>query len=133
MEGPPTLVGETLNNAKYSKQAGVITRCINYIFQKLESSDLEYIVKVSHLELYNEELSDLLNPSNSESLKLFEDPSHQISVQGLSEINVYNSEDIFNILQESWKARASAPTLLNHNSRYELSFYFFDCIAWLTN
>jgi hypothetical protein len=119
MEGPPTLPGETLNNAKNSQHAGVITRCINYIFKKLESSDMEYIVKVSHLELYNEELFDLLNPANSESLKLFEDPSKvsTVSVNGLSEINVYNSEDIFNILQESWKARATAPTLLNHNSR----------------
>jgi hypothetical protein len=120
MEGPPTLPGESLNNSKYSQQAGVITRCVNYIFQKLESSDAEYIVKVSHLELYNEDLFDLLNPSNSESLKLFEDPSKvtSVSVHGLTEITVYNSADIFNILQESWKARTSAPTLLNHNSRY---------------
>lgn len=55
--------------------AGIIPRAIHQIFTTLESSDTEYSVRVSFLELYNEELIDLLGTGNenTQQLKLFED------------------------------------------------------------
>lgn len=50
--------GEELSSA-----AGVIPRAIQQIFQQLEAADGgEYTIKCSYLELYNEELIDLLAP-----------------------------------------------------------------------
>jgi kinesin family protein 11 len=49
-----------------SPQAGVIPRSIKQIFEMIESTNMDSTVKVSFLELYNEELTDLLS---------FEDPS----------------------------------------------------------
>lgn len=46
-----------------SAAAGVIPRAIQQIFQQLEATDGgEYTIKCSYLELYNEELIDLLAP-----------------------------------------------------------------------
>jgi len=44
----------------HGPHAGVIPRSINHIFDVLESSGTDYTVSVSFLELYNEELIDLL-------------------------------------------------------------------------
>ncbi len=46
-----------------SAAAGVIPRAIQQIFHQLEATDGgEYTIKCSYLELYNEELIDLLAP-----------------------------------------------------------------------
>lgn len=44
-------------------EAGLIPRCIDHIFTCLKAFDSEsYAVKVSFMEIYNEELTDLLFP-----------------------------------------------------------------------
>jgi len=55
----------------------MITRSVNIIFETLSKSGDEYSVKVliSHLEIYNEELCDLLNPDNK-NLKIYEERDH---------------------------------------------------------
>ena len=97
---------------------GIISRAINTIFEHLSKSSDEYSVKVSHLELYNEELYDLLDPDNK-GLKILEDPANpnaSITVRGLTESNVYNPRDIFNVLEKSWLERTTAETKLNKES-----------------
>ena len=56
--------------------AGIIPRSLHQIFEKLPESGAEFSVKVSFLEIYNEELFDLLSPGEdvSERLHLFDDP-----------------------------------------------------------
>lgn len=53
---------------------GIVPRCIVDLFDKLESraqeeTDFTYEIAVSFLELYNEELIDLLNPATSQKRK----------------------------------------------------------------
>ena len=43
-------------------EAGVIPRAVKQIFDTLEGQNAEYSVKVTFLELYNEEITDLLAP-----------------------------------------------------------------------
>lgn len=64
--------------------AGIIPRTLHQIFEKLTDNGTEFSVKVSLLEIYNEELFDLLNSSSdvSERLQLFDDPRNKVS-QGL--------------------------------------------------
>lgn len=47
--------------------AGIIPRTLHQIFEKLTDNGTELSVKVSLLEIYNEELFDLLNPSSDVS------------------------------------------------------------------
>lgn len=62
--------------------AGIIPRTLHQIFEKLSKNGTEFSVKVSLLEIYNEELFDLLNPSDdvSERLQLFDDPRNKVSM-----------------------------------------------------
>jgi kinesin family protein 11 len=115
-----TMEGLTGLNAtqrwKNNQHAGIISRAVHHIFESLEKSGTEYCVKVSHLELYNEELFDLLNPDNK-NLKIYED-TKGVQVHDLEERLVYNPQEIFEILELSWQERKTAETKLNKNSRY---------------
>ena len=61
--------------------AGIIPRTLHQIFEKLSDNGTEFSVKVSLLEIYNEELFDLLNPSSdvSERLQMFDDPRNKVT------------------------------------------------------
>ncbi|RRT78375.1 hypothetical protein B296_00001650 [Ensete ventricosum] len=50
--------------------AGVIPRAVKQIFDTLESQNAEYSVKVTFLELYNEEITDLLAPEELSKITL---------------------------------------------------------------
>lgn len=86
-----------IQGGKLSSSAGVIPRAINRIFEVLKSSDSDHNVRVSFLELYNEELTDLWG-SNEEArstrLKLMEDKSGGVNVNGLEECIVENAAQI---------------------------------------
>lgn len=49
-------------NGQLPPEAGVIPRAVKQFFDTLESQNAEYSVKVTFLELYNEETTDLLAP-----------------------------------------------------------------------
>ena len=51
----------------------IIPRSVHYIFDALEASEEEFSVRVSFLQLYNEELKDLLDPDTDKKLRLMED------------------------------------------------------------
>ncbi|KAH6927203.1 hypothetical protein HPB50_000835 [Hyalomma asiaticum] len=99
--------------------AGIIPRTLQQLFEELQSQDLEFTIKVSFLELYNEELFDLLSAHEDTSrLKIYEDSSRKGSViiQGLEEITVHSREEVFFILQKGAAKRQTAATLLNATS-----------------
>ena len=101
-----------------SEVAGVIPRAISQIFQHLDSINSEYTVKCSFLELYNEETTDLLAVGESKSnqkLRMLEDKSG-VNVQGLEEIIVKSSTDIYTLLDRGSAKRRTAETLLNKQS-----------------
>ncbi len=90
------------------KHAGVISRSIHQIFTYLEAHCTEYTVRVSHLELYNEELHDLLGDSltigkpstgpDPNKLRLYDGQDSGVHVHGLEWRNVTNAEDVIQIL-----------------------------------
>ena len=50
---------------------GIIPRAVRKIFEHLEANSKEYSVRVSYLELYNEELADLMT-NEQKNLRIFE-------------------------------------------------------------
>ncbi|KAL8185743.1 UNVERIFIED_CONTAM: hypothetical protein K2H54_057450 [Gekko kuhli] len=81
-----TMEGERSPNEEYTWEedplADVIPRTLHQIFEKLGESGAEFSLKVSLLEIYNEELFDLLNPSPDvgEKLQMFDDPHNKRGV-----------------------------------------------------
>lgn len=99
-------------------QSGMIPRAVNQIFRSLEHNiDIEYSVKVSHMELYNEELIDLLATIDdkvpAKPLKMLEHPRDGVAVHNLEEVPVTSADAIFKILRKSNKRRTTAATKLN--------------------
>eukprot|EP00041_Stephanoeca_diplocostata_P036746 m.1352773 g.1352773 ORF g.1352773 m.1352773 type:complete len:1030 (+) comp24927_c0_seq6:103-3192(+) len=102
--------------------AGMIPRALHHLFEKLEECEgVESAVKVSFLEIYNEEIFDLLGHDALEDgkrLRLFEDANRKGSViiNGLEEVSVYSKHDVFDILTRGAERRRTAETKMNKAS-----------------
>lgn len=101
--------------------AGMIPRCLSHLFDELQLlENQQYTVRVNFLELYNEELFDLLIDDNdaSSKIKLYEDVTKKGSViiHGLEEITVHSKAEIYKILEKGSVRRRTAATMLNSNS-----------------
>ena len=77
------------------------------MFEKLATTENEYSVRVSFLEIYNEELFDLLSTAtctadDSKKLRLFEDNRSKGSVviQGLEEVTVNSKEKVYEVMKQ---------------------------------
>ncbi|KAL3531852.1 hypothetical protein ACH5RR_005373 [Cinchona calisaya] len=106
-------------------EAGVIPRAVRQIFDSLEAQNADYNIKVTFLELYNEEITDLLATEDfSKSLEerqkrpisLMEDGKGCVVVRGLEEEAVYSANEIYNLLERGAARRRTADTLLNKRS-----------------
>ncbi|KAG7167829.1 kinesin-like protein KIF11-like [Homarus americanus] len=106
--------------------AGIIPRCVNHLFDELRIQKLEFTMRVSFLELYNEELFDLLSAHDDMSkLRLYEDSSRKGSciIQGLEEVLVRSKSDVYSVLEKGSTKRQTAATLMNaHSSRSHTVF-----------
>ncbi|KAJ0972722.1 hypothetical protein J5N97_020681 [Dioscorea zingiberensis] len=113
--------------------AGVIPRAVKQIFDTLESQNAEYSVKVTFLELYNEEITDLLAPEElskialeekqKKPLPLMEDGKGGVLVRGLEEEIVTSADEIFSLLERGSAKRRTAETLLNKQSSRSHSLF----------
>ncbi|KAG5043914.1 hypothetical protein JHK87_007829 [Glycine soja] len=120
-------------NGELPTGAGVIPRAVKQIFDTLESQNAEYSVKVTFLELYNEEITDLLAPEElskasleekqKKQLPLMEDGKGGVLVRGLEEEIVTSAGEIFTLLERGSSKRRTAETLLNKQSSRSHSLF----------
>lgn len=105
--------------------AGVIPRAVRHIFDILEARKADYSMKVTFLELYNEDITDLLSledhsrfPEGRQKrpITLMEDGKGGAVIRGLEEIVVYSPSDIYNLLEHGSARRRTADTALNKQS-----------------
>jgi len=96
---------------------GIIPRALHQIFTQLQQqTEVEFSIRVSFLELYNEELFDLLGSSiDPLKLRIYEDNSKKGSViiSGLEEVVVRDKDEVYSILQRGTAKRQTAATLMN--------------------
>ncbi|XP_034231608.1 kinesin-like protein KIF11-A [Thrips palmi] len=100
-------------------RAGLIPRAVCALFDELRVLQVEYTVRISLLELYNEELYDLLSPDEvPPKLRLFDDVAKKGSViiQGLQEVMVHNQSQVLDELRKGSAKRQVAATLMNAQS-----------------
>ncbi|KAH7854811.1 hypothetical protein Vadar_018028 [Vaccinium darrowii] len=120
-------------NGELPQEAGVIPRAVKQIFDTLEGQNAEYSVKVTFLELYNEEITDLLAPEEitrvpvedrqKKQLPLMEDGKGGVLVRGLEEEIVTSASEIFTLLERGSAKRRTAETLLNKQSSRSHSLF----------
>lgn len=101
----------------HGRNAGIIPRTIRQLFQELKQRDPENHVMVSMLELYNEELRDLLCFSDEpKPLNIFEDGTGVV-VQGIKEHAITSVERGLEMMKSGVKKRMTASTNINDKSR----------------
>ena len=78
---------------------GIMFQTLKELFMKIRDYkiDRNYNIRVSFLEIYNEQIRDLIMVS-SDVLDLREDPMKGVQVAGLSEIEVDTPEEILDLL-----------------------------------
>jgi len=107
--------------------SGIIPRALAQLFDELRvQQEAEFSVRVSFLELYNEEIFDLLSAADDITrLRLYEDSARKGSViiQGLEEVQVHSKREVYQILEKGSAKRQTAATLMNaHSSRSHTVF-----------
>ena len=102
-------------------QAGIVPRICRSIFERIGASDdssVSFKVETSMLEIYNERVRDLFNPTNAppNGLKVREHPKTGPYVEGMSSLLVDSYEAINRLMEEGTKARTIASTKMNETS-----------------
>ncbi|CAO2640689.1 Chromosome-associated kinesin KIF4 [Lemmus lemmus] len=103
---------------EHESTIGVIPRVIQLFFKEInKKSDFELTLKVSYLEIYNEEILDLLCPSHEKTqINIREDPKEGIKLVGLTEKTVLVASDTVDCLERGNNSRTVASTAMNSQS-----------------
>ena len=95
-------------------EEGIAIKACDYLFKKLSNKYFEddFIIKVSYIEIYNENVIDLLN-NESSSLMIIEDPNKGVYCQNIKEYTINNCLELKKIISQGNKRRTMAPTNQN--------------------
>lgn len=121
--GKTYTMGTADNDSQDPNSEGLIPRFVCDLFDNLENfsrnETLESNVKVSFLEIYGEDVYDLLSDSRSVdrlSLPVRESDNGLVFVQNLQEVTVSSSGEALNALASGSKNRITASTNMNAGS-----------------
>uniref|UniRef100_A0A7S2RPP3 Kinesin-like protein n=2 Tax=Mucochytrium quahogii TaxID=96639 RepID=A0A7S2RPP3_9STRA len=111
-----TSTGKTYTMQGTSERPGVIPRSVHDVFSYVnQANDREFLLRVAYLEVYNESINDLLNPTST-NLKVFEDKKQGPRIQGLEEKIVVAPEQVFALISAGESQRHIGCTDYNTQS-----------------
>ncbi|KAM6230515.1 kinesin-like protein KIF27 [Porphyrio hochstetteri] len=111
-------------------EKGIIPRAIQELFQLIsEKPNIDFHVKVSYIEVYKEELRDLLELETSvKDLRIREDEKGNTVIVGAKEFHVKCADEVISLLESGNAARHTYTTHLNeHSSRSHAIFTISIC------
>ncbi|GLT63701.1 hypothetical protein SLA2020_362450 [Shorea laevis] len=128
-----TMIGEIQDlEVKPSPHQGMIPRIFEFLFARIQAEEeirrdekLKYNCKCSFLEIYNEQITDLLDPSST-NLQIREEVKKGVYVENLSEFEVQTVNDILKLLAQGSLNRKVAATNMNRES--SRSHSVFTCV-----
>ena len=96
-------------------QKGIMPRSFEDIFKRIEgdSEQTQFLIRASYLEIYNEEIRDLLSKNPRNRLDLHEKPDSGVYVRDLSYFAVKSVEEINDVLKIGMKNRSVGSTNMN--------------------
>nr|BAA88837.1 kinesin like protein [Caenorhabditis elegans] len=106
------------------EQRGVIYKCIDHIFEHMAAShNQEYLVRASYLEIYQEELRDLLEAESNKKLEIKERPDGGVYVKDLTSKLTRTVGEIHEVMIRGNGHRSVGRTNMNeHSSRSHAIF-----------
>ena len=113
-----TGAGKTYTMMGPPDNRGVNLRALNELFRltREKNDEWDFLIVVSYLEIYNEQIKDLLVKKGQEiKLDVRQGPQGNF-VPDLTEVNVKSLEDVENLINTGDKARTMASTAMNASS-----------------
>lgn len=114
-----TMLGPSESDNFTHNMRGVIPRSFEYLFflinREIEKADKSFLCKCSFIEIYNEQIFDLLD-SASASLFLRENMKKGVFVDGAVEKVVTSAAEAYQVLSMGWRNRRVASTSMNRES-----------------
>jgi len=106
---------------------GIIPRAVRHIFGFIDAADKEikFLVRCSYLEIYNENILDLLGTKskNDNHLQIKEDPNKGIFVKDLTTVIVKSVPELERMLFAGMKNRKVGETAMNKDSSRSHSIF----------
>ncbi|KAJ8563848.1 hypothetical protein ON010_g7499 [Phytophthora cinnamomi] len=109
--------GKSFSMVGYGSDKGIIPKASEVIFERIEgnTSEITFKVEASMMEIYNERVKDLFNPS-SDNLKVRDHPSQGPYAEGLIRSAVSSYLEIDRLMNAGILARTTASTNMNATS-----------------
>ncbi|KAI3746631.1 hypothetical protein L6452_09069 [Arctium lappa] len=128
-----TMLGDIDGGSRrHSVNSGMTPRVFEYLFTRIQKDrearreeKIQYTCKCSFLEIYNEQILDLLDPSST-NLQIREDTKKGVYVDNLTEVEVTSARDVIQQLIQGAANRKVASTNMNRAS--SRSHSVFTCI-----
>uniref|UniRef100_A0A7E4UYI7 Kinesin-like protein n=1 Tax=Panagrellus redivivus TaxID=6233 RepID=A0A7E4UYI7_PANRE len=109
---------------KVPVQRGVIPRTFEHIFESIATTEsTKFLVHVSYLEIYNEEVRDLLGDDRLKKLDIKEHSDRGVYVAGLSMHVCHNVNDCHQLMENGFNNRHVGATLMNKDSSRSHSIF----------
>ncbi|XP_073021338.1 kinesin-like protein KIN-7N isoform X2 [Primulina eburnea] len=111
-----TSSGKTFTMNGTENDPGIIHRAVKDIFANIQqASDREFLIRVSYMEIYNEDIIDLFAVEN-QKLQIHESLEHGVFVAGLREEIVNSIDQVLGLLQLGEASRHFGDTNMNVRS-----------------
>uniref|UniRef100_A0A452FUR8 Kinesin-like protein KIF17 n=1 Tax=Capra hircus TaxID=9925 RepID=A0A452FUR8_CAPHI len=103
---------------------GIIPRAFEHVFESVQCAEnTKFLVRASYLEIYNEDVRDLLGTDAKQKLELKEHPEKGVYVKGLSIHTVRSVAQCERIVEAGCKNRSVGCTLMNKDSSRSHSIF----------
>ncbi|KAG2268643.1 hypothetical protein Bca4012_070913 [Brassica carinata] len=108
--------GQTSSGKTYTMR-GVTEKAVNDIYSHIiNTPERDFTIKISGLEIYNENVRDLLNSDSGRALKLLDDPEKGTVVEKLVEETANNDQHLRHLISICEAQRQVGETALNDTS-----------------
>ncbi|MFQ6663152.1 hypothetical protein Gotur_030779 [Gossypium turneri] len=108
--------GQTSSGKTYTMR-GITEKVVNDIYHHIMNTpERDFTIKISGLEIYNENVRDLLNSESGRNLKLLDDPEKGTVVEKLVEETVSNDQHLRHLISICEAQRQVGETALNDTS-----------------
>ncbi|XP_016350085.1 kinesin-like protein KIF17 [Sinocyclocheilus anshuiensis] len=105
-------------------QRGIIPRAFEHIFETIQCAEnTKFLVRASYLEIYKEEIRDLLGKETKQKMELKEHPERGVYVRDLSMHTVHSVGECERIMDQGWRNRSVGYTLMNKDSSRSHSIF----------
>lgn len=107
--------GKTFTMLGTKRQPGIIPKVAEGLFRYIrDEHKRDFLIRVSYFEVYNEIVNDLLGTGSN--LKIIKDKRGQIQIQGVTETDIIDQDQVINVIERGQRNRKIASNNFNEQS-----------------